>query len=384
MKTGIYILMALAPTLTFADVEKKSNVNVNFMDLALWAKNSGEGEFFNSANLTVNSNLFFEDVDLKMPGKVTITYSLFGLDNDSKLNTTQNWQGGVGSYLPGALAMNDIASYQLSNLSWDSSWNNDQLYTSVGRISPRRYFYYNICSLAALCIDPVKSATGSLPPPYGYWGGYFKYNLTDQLYFHAGAFEVNSNDYVQEKNGHDFSFNHNNGENYMYAVGYSLPEKRGKAELTYSANKTPNRNALTGETYDQINSYNLRFNYKFDAEQRYEVAGAYSYIDQKNWVYESYWELGLNCKDCAFGQKLGLRAGQSNLNDDFYAFTQNLNGNQHQRTTFASIDTDFSYKRVSVSPFVQYIWDPDNYYKGQGDSFDNNLIVGALFKAKLY
>ncbi|RLL21817.1 porin [Acinetobacter chengduensis] len=376
--------MALIPSLAVAEAEKKSDVHVNFTDLALWSKNSSKGEFFNSANLTLNSNLFFEDVNLKIPGKVTLTYNLFGLDNDSQLNSSENWQGGVGSYLPGALAMNDIADFQLSNLTWDSSWADNKLYTSIGRLNARRYFYYNICSLGALCLDPVKTATGSLPMPYGYWGGYFKYNLTDDFYIHAGAFEVNSNDFVEEKNGLDFSLNHGNGENYIYSAGYNLPEKRGKAELTYSENKSDNRNALTGQTYTQINSYNARFNYKFDPEQRYEVAGTYSYIDQENWVYKSYWELGLNCKDCLLGQKLGLRSGQSTLNDDFYSYTQTLNGNQHKTTTFVSIDTEFAYERVSVAPFVQFIWNPDNYYKSQGDSFDENLIVGALFKAKLY
>ena len=86
----------------------------------------------------------------------------------------------------------------------------------------------------------------------------------------------------------------------------------------------------------------------------------------------------------ARGDHIGLKFGQSELNDDFYAFTQQLNGNQHKTTTFVSFDAAIKYKKVTFSPFVQYIWNPDNYYRSNQGGFDHNVIMGLLTQVKLY
>ncbi|TCB73337.1 carbohydrate porin [Acinetobacter sp. ANC 4173] len=391
MKRTIFLaILFLNSSIIYAGIEEDTdtkyltNGSIDFMDLALWANNSSEGNFFNSANLAFKTNAYFQDINLPIPGYINFTYTLFGLANDNQLDTSTNWMGGVGSYVPGAIAMNDVTSNQLSNLTWEAKWLDNSLETVIGRVSPRRFFYYNICSMAALCVDPVKTATGSPPSPYGYWAAYTKYLISDHWYIHGGAFEVNTSDYPEEKHGLDFSFNHNAGENYIYSLGYKFDDERGQTELTYSDNNAQYKNAYSGEYYDGIKTYNARFNYKFDEEKKYEIAGSYSYIDQKNWAYKSSWELDLNCKECLFHRKFGFRVGQTQLNNDFYEYTKTLNGNKNKTTTFVSADTEFKFKYYSISPFIEYIWNPDNYYKGQGESFDQNFIIGALFKARLY
>ncbi len=54
------------------------------------------------------------------------------------------------------------------------------------------------------------------------------------------------------------------------------------------------------------------------------------------------------------------------------------------KPTFISLDTAFKYKRVTLSPFVQYIWNPDNFYRSNQGGFDHNVIVGLLTQVNLY
>jgi len=73
-----------------ADTKYLSNGSIDFMDLALWAKNSSEGNFFNSANLAFKTNAYFQDINLPIPGYINFTYTLFGLANDNQLDTSTN------------------------------------------------------------------------------------------------------------------------------------------------------------------------------------------------------------------------------------------------------------------------------------------------------
>jgi len=79
-----------------------------------------------------------------------------------------------------------------------------------------------------------------------------------------------------------------------------------------------------------------------------------------------------------------VKFGQSQLNDDYVLMTQKINGNNNKTTSFLSLDTDINYKRLTLSPFVQYIWNPDNYYRSTGKAFNSNVIVGLVTQIKLY
>ena len=105
----------------------------------------------------------------------------------------------MGSYFGGAPLHNDIGANQLSLLTWQQQWLGGRLDSHLGRTNARRYFLIYNCETVVTCNDPIIDAsTGILPPPYGAWGGYLKYRATPTLYLHAGAFESNPVDYLEE------------------------------------------------------------------------------------------------------------------------------------------------------------------------------------------
>jgi porin len=367
-----------------AEISLKDNFKftANFIDLAMYSQESNvDDNFTNSAGLFLNTEIKLANESQDF-GVLKAQYVFNGLNDDAQLNTSNNWFGGVGSYVGGAIAANDLASSQLSLLTWDKYWSDKKLYTSVGRTNLRRYFLYNNCQNILLCTDPIKGAMGSLPTNYAYWGGYAKYNLSDHIYMHAGVFEVNTDDYVYKKKGLDFSFHHQLGYTQVYGVGYK--DKNSKAELLYFYNNSEYRNAYTQEKYDGTDGLNFRFNHDFNNQNIPTVFGAYSYIDEKNQPYKNYWELGLSYKINQGKNHLGVKFGQSQLNNDYVLMTEKINGNNNKTTSFLSLDTDINYKRLTLSPFVQYIWNPDNYYRSTGKAFNSNVIVGLVTQIKLY
>lgn len=348
----------------------------NVVDLAIYSDESMVGDHItNAASLILNANLKLKSDDFDL-GAINLQYYINDVNEDSQLDTSTNWMGGVGSYIGGAIAANDISPTQLSLVTWDKKWS-DELYTSFGRTNLRRHFLYNNCGNPVLCTDPIKGAMGSLPLTYGYWGGYLKYNLTDNLYFHSGLYEVNVDDYVNKKHGVDFSATERLGETQVYSLGYNLNAKN-KIEALYFYNNSKYKNAYTKEIYKSVDGFNIRFDYTFDAKFSPKIFGAYSYIDEENQAYKKYWELGVNYSLDFIFKTVGLKYGESRLNDDFAKRIYQVNGNPHKNTSFVSIDTKLQYKNLSFSPFAQFIWNPDNYYQAHGEYLDHNLIVGIL------
>ncbi|WP_434277990.1 carbohydrate porin [Acinetobacter sp. CE-15] len=357
-------------------------VSANLFNLSMYSQESSiDDHFTNSAALILGTDIQL-DTQSNDLGVLKAQYIFNGLNNDAQLNTSTNWFGGVGSYIGGAISPNDIASSQLSLLTWDKKWDEDKIYTAIGRTNLRRYFLYNNCQNLMICTDPIKIAMGSPPFTYGYWGGYLKYNLSDQLYFHTGVFEVNINDYLEKKKGLDFSFNDQLGYTQVYGVGYK--DKQNKAEVFYFYNNSEYTNAFTKEKYRNTDGFNFRFNYDFKKNNIPEFYGAVSYITEKNQPYKNYWELGFNYKLNAPGNHVGMKVGQTELNNDFFQLTQQLNGNQNRKTSFLSFDGAVKYKQLTLRPFVQYIWNPDNYYRSNQGSFDSNIIVGLFTQLKIH
>lgn len=364
------------------DLKENFKFTANFIDLAVYSQESSVDEHFtNTAGLFLNTDIKLSNESHDL-GVLKAQYIFNGLNNDAQLNTSTNWFGGVGSYVGGAIAANDLASSQLSLLTWDKYWDDKKLYTSIGRTNLRRYFLYNNCQNLMLCIDPIKGAMGSLPINYAYWGSYAKYNVSDNIYVHTGVFEVNTDDYVYRKKGVDFSFHHQLGYNQVYGIGYK--DKQSKAELLYFYNNSEYRNAYTKEQYNGTDGLNFRFNHNFDNPHLPSLFGAYSYIAEKNQPYKDYWELGASYKINQGKNHLGVKFGQSQLNDDYVLLTEKLNGNKNKTTSFLSFDTNINYKRLTLSPFVQYIWNPDNYYRSTGKTFNNNVVVGLVTQVKIY
>lgn len=366
-----------------ASSEDKSfyDLKINLIDLGIYSKESStDTHFTNTATLFLNSSLDLDALGADL-GKINMQYSLSFLNSDSQLDTTTNWVGGVGSYVGGALGINDISPYQLGALTWDNTWSND-LSTSIGRTNARKYFLYNTCKNIVLCTNPIKGAMGSLPVNYGYWGAYAKYNLNKNFYVHTGVFEVNNDDYVNKKHGLDFSFDKKIGYNQVYGLGFK--DENSRAELFYFYNNSDYVNAYTKESYTNVDGIDFRFNHQFENIELPEVFGTYSYINNKNNSYKDYWELGANFNLKNDKNYFSIKFGQSTLNDDYAKLTQTINNNSNKQTTFASIDTSFNVKSIKFSPFAQYIWNPDNFYRSKGEKFDDNLVVGLLTQVKLY
>lgn len=369
--------------LAYAEQSDLYKFSVNLVDLAMYSdKSMVDDHTTNSATLLFNADLKLITDEKNDYGSIKIQYAVNGLNDDAQLNTSTNWVGGVGSYIGGAIAGNDITPVQLSLFAWEKQWN-DQLFTSVGRTNLRRNFLYNNCWNAVLCTDPIKGAMGSLPLNYGYWGGYFKYNLTDNLYFHSGLYEVNVDDYINKNKGLDFSANKRLGETQVYSFGYKFNEKN-KAEILYFKNNSTYKNAYTKQSYKDTDGLNFRFDYDLDYKYSPNIFGTYSHILEKNQAYKSYWELGVNYKLDGLFSNVGVKYGESLLNEDFVKQTISINGNGNKKTSFLSIDTRFKYKNLTVSPFVQYIWNPDNFYQAKGAALDHNFIAGLFTQLKIY
>lgn len=364
------------------NAEQFYKFGLNFVDLGMYSDESMIGDHTtNAASLILNANLELKSQDVDL-GDINIQYYLNDVNEDSQLNTSTNWMGGVGSYIGGAIAGNDISPTQLSQFTWDKKWNED-IYTSFGRTNLRRHFLYNNCGNPVLCTDPIKGAMGSIPVTYGYWGGYLKYNLTDQLYFHTGLYEVNTDDYVNKKHGLDFSANKRLGETQVYSLGYKF-NKMNKVEALYFYNNSEYKNAYTKEAYKGVDGFNIRFDYNLDIAYSPKIFGAYSYINEENQAYKNYWELGVNYPLNGLFKNVGIKYGESLLNDDFAKQTHLVNGNPHKNTSFVSVDTKLQYKNLILSPFVQYIRNPDNFYQAKGDVLEHNLILGVFTQLKLY
>lgn len=376
------MLVSIISLSTTSHADDRIKLSVNFIDLAMYSQENSTGsESTNSAELLLNSDIKinYQDVDL---GMLKMQYTLNGLNTDAQLNTRKNWFGGVGSYIGGAINLNDIAPSQLSLLTWDKKSLDNHIYTSVGRTNLRRYFLFNNCQNIALCTDPIKLSMGSLPSNYGYWGGYLKYQINENFYIHSGIFEVNTDDYIYEKKGLDFSFNHKDGYTQIYSLGYQ--QKKNKIEALYFLNNSEYSNPLSSKPYKNTEGFNIRFSYDPILLKRTSFYGTYSKNLEKSQAYNYYVELGLNHDLNIQRTRIGVKIGQSRLNDDYYAITQMSNGNKNQTTSFLSFDAAIKYKMLTISPFVQYIWNPDNYYRSNNGSFDHNVIVGLLTQIKLF
>ena len=387
-KQGIFCVGALVAMMgiqpiAYAQQSDLYQFSAHFIDLAMFTDESMTGDHTtNSASLLLNADLNLVSDQNHNFGRIKIQYAVNGLNDDAQLNTSTNWMGGVGSYIGGAIAANDLAPMQLSLFTWDKKWN-DQLFSSVGRTNIRRHFLYNNCENPVLCTDPIKGAMGSLPVSYGYWGAYLKYDLNDQFYVHSGIYEVNTDDYVNKNKGLDFSTKKSIGETQVYGLGYHFNPKN-KAEILYFNNNSEYKNAFTKQLYEGTEGLNFRFDYDFGQSYLPTFFGAYSYINETNQPYKSYWELGFHYPLNESFKHIGLKYGRSSLNDDFVKHMTTINGNDHQEASFISIDTKFKYKNLTLSPFAQYIWNPDNYYQAKGDVFENNVIVGLLTQFKIY
>lgn len=394
-------LAGLADQLEGAGVK----THVQFWNLSMMNLDTGprEHSFGNSGDLFIGA-----DVDLGTLAGIDgaalhFEESVFILDRGTGQPTSRAWQGAAGSYFGGAPIHNDIGANQLSLLTWEQKWWDGRLATHIGRTSARRYFMIYNCESVVTCNDPIiDSSTGILPPPYGTWGGYIKYQAPQGGYVHAGAFESNPTDYIKKRHGLDFSTDDASGTTLLFGVGHKRDESvdpyRSHYELNAYLNTSNQVDPLTGESEHGSAGGFFKLQQVFwraDGGQRTspQALGTFGSVsvsvDDKQ-PFSQFAELGLTYY-APFDRpqdKLNFKASYLRVNGHQLEFQRQsraaAGGDTRlgQRDVYA-LETNAHIqltRNIVVEPSVQYIFNPDNFYNPDtrelsGDGFVVGLQV---------
>ncbi|WP_192938553.1 carbohydrate porin [Pseudomonas putida] len=179
-------------------------------------------EYGLSNNLLVGADFDLEKIAGISGAKFNLEYIAFpwrqnlGDDRENIFNAT-------GSFLAADIS-NDVSSGYLSQFSYEQHFMDDRLQVILGRFSAATYFNYDgheECTIITACHDVVwKNSSGTLPPPYGSWSAFTRFNFTDSLYMKAGYFQSDFTQYATQGHGFNWSFSNSSGENISVELGY--------------------------------------------------------------------------------------------------------------------------------------------------------------------
>ena len=360
-----------------------------------------EHSFGNSGNLYLGA-----DIDLGKLADIDnatlhVEQSVFLLDQGTGQPTAPVWQGAVGSYFGGAPLHNDIGTTQLSLITWQQKWLDGRLDTHLGRTNARRYFLIYNCENTITCNDPViDAATGVLPPPYGSWGGYLKYQVQPDLYLHAGAFESNPVDYLKKRRGLDFSTDDASGTSLLFGIGRKRGEDldpyRSHYELNFFFNTSKQTDPLTGESEHGTAGGFFKFSQllwradggQMTSPQALGAFGSFSLSADDKQPFRHFAEAGLTYY-APFDRpqdRLNLKASYLRLNDHQLEFQRESriatggDARLGQRDVYA-LETNAHIalsQSVALEPSLQYIFNPDNFYNpGATELSNDGFVVGV-------
>ena len=320
-----------------------------------------------------------------------VEQSVFILDQSTGQPTSRNWQGAAGSYFAGAPIHNDITSNQLSLLTFEQKALDGRLDMHLGRTNARRYFYIYNCDTVVTCNDPIiDSSSGVLPPPYGAWGGYLKYQVNPSLYVHAGAFESNPMDYLEKRKGLDFSTDEASGTSFLLGIGSKPGDDTTQYELNAYFNSSKQVDPLTGASdYGTAGAF-----FKFRQtlwranQQGLQVFGSLSAAADDKQPFSHFAEVGLTYL-APFDRpqdKLNFKTSYLRINPHQLAFQQQQridnNGDPHlgERDVYAlEASGHLALSRnLAIEPSVQYLINPDNYYNPSTRELSGNGFVVGL------
>lgn len=374
--------------------------HVQFWNLSMKNFDTGPREHSvgNSGDLFVGADVDLNTLAGLEGASVHFEETLFILDTATGQPTSRNWQGAAGSYFAGAPIHNDITSNQLSLLTYQQTWLDGQLDMSLGRTNARRYFYIYNCDTVVTCNDPIiDSSSGILPPPYGSWGGYLKYQPTPGFYVHAGAFESNPADYLKKRKGLDFSTDDASGTSLLLGIG-------SKNDGAYSAhyelngyyNTANQQDPLTGASEHGTHGAFFKFQQGFwradggrgTAPQALLAFGSLSVAADDKQPFSHFAEAGLTYL-APFDRpqdKLNLKASYLRINDHQLRFQQQAriaNGGDTrlgERNVYAiEANGHFALTRhLALEPSVQYLINPDNFYNPEARELSGNGFVVGL------
>lgn len=287
---------------------------------------------------------------------------------------------------------NDIASNQLSVLTYEQKWLDGQLDLHVGRTNGRRYFYIYNCETGVTCTDPILDASsGMLPPPFGAWGGYLKYQVNPRFYVHAGAFESNPVDYLKKRKGLDFSTDDASGTSFLLGIGSKPGDDTTQYELNAYFNSSNQVDPLTGASDHGTAGGFFKFRQTLwrGGQQGVQVFGSLSAAADDKQPFSHFAEAGLTYL-APFDRaqdKLNLKASYLQVNDHQLQFQQRLRtaagGDPElgERNVYAvEANGHFALTRnLAIEPSIQYIINPDNFYNPGATQLSNNgFVVGLL------
>ncbi|NVZ71910.1 carbohydrate porin [Pseudomonas costantinii] len=346
--------------------------------------------FGNSGDLFVGADVNLGTLAGLEGSAFHVEETVFILDQGTGQPTSRNWQGAAGSYFGGAPIHNDITSNQLSLLTFEQKWLDGRLDLHLGRTNARRYFYIYNCDTVVTCNDPIIDAsTGVLPPPYGAWGGYLKYQVNPSLYVHAGAFESNPVDYLKKRKGLDFSTDDASGTSFLLGIGSKPGDDTTQYELNAYFNSSKQVDPLTGASDHGTAGAFFKFRQTLWRAnlQGVQVFGSLSAAADDKQPFSHFAEAGLTYL-APFDRpqdKLNFKTSYLRINPHQLEFQQRMrtdNGGDPRlgdRDVYAlEANGHFALSRnVSIEPSVQYLINPDNFYNpGARELSGNGFVVG--------
>ncbi|MBJ2245313.1 carbohydrate porin [Pseudomonas haemolytica] len=366
--------------------------HVQFWSLSMKNLDTGPRphSFGNSGDLFIGADINLGPLAGLDSSAIHIEETLFILDQGTGQPTSRNWQGAAGSYFAGAPIHNDITSNQLSLLTVEHQWLDGRLDLHVGRTNARRYFYIYNCDTVVTCNDPIIDAsTGVLPPPYGAWGGYLKYQVNPSLYVHAGVFESNPMDYLKKRNGLDFSTEDASGTSVLLGLGSKPGDDTTQYELNAYFNTARQVDPLTAASDHGTAGAFFKFRQTLWRAnlQGLQVFGSLSAAADDKQPFSHFAEAGLTYL-APFDRpqdKLNVKTSYLRVNPHQLAFQQQLrtdnNGNPRlgERDVYAlEANAHVALSRnLSIEPSVQYLINPDNFYNpGARELSGNGFVVG--------
>lgn len=377
--------------------------HAQFWSLSMMNLDTGprEHSFGNSGDLFLGADLDLGTLAGLNGASLHLEESVFILDQGTGQPTARNWQGAAGSYFAGAPLHNDIGANQLSLLTWEQKWLDGRLDTHIGRTTARRYFLIYNCENVVTCNDPILDAsTGILPPPYGTWGGYMRYQAPEELYVHAGAFESNPTDYIKKRHGLDFSTDDASGTTFLLGVGRKRDESvdpyRSHYELDAYLNTANQFDPLTGESDHGSAGGFFKFQQLFwradggqlTSPRALGVFGSLSISADDKQPFSHFAEAGLTYF-APFDRpqdKLNFKASYLRLNDHQIEFQRQAriaaggDPSQGSRNVYA-LETNAHIAltpHIAFEPSVQYIISPDNFYNPSARELSGDgFVVGV-------
>lgn len=367
--------------------------HVQFASLAMKNLDTGPRpySFGNSGDLYVGADVNLATLSGLDGAALHFEQTIFILDKGTGQPTAGNWQGAAGSYFAGAPLHNDIASNQLSLLTYEQKWLDGQIDMHIGRTNGRRYFYIYNCETTVTCNDPILDASsGMLPPPFGAWGGYLKYQVNPGLYVHAGAFESNLVDYLKKRKGLDFSTDDASGTSFLVGIGSKPVDDTTQYELNAYFNSSKQVDPLTGASDHGTAGGFFKFRQTLwrGGQQGLQVFGSLSAAADDKQPFSHFAEVGLTYL-APFDRaqdKLNVKTSYLQVNSHQLQFQQRLRtaagGDPElgQRNVYAvEANGHFALTRnLAIEPSIQYVINPDNFYNPGATQLSNNGFVVGL------